>query len=81
MLTLSITDLRVHIADIANKVIFGKERICIKKSGKPAFALVPIEDAEALEALEEKIDLEEAIKAIKEGGFVSFEELKKELNL
>lgn len=47
-------------------------------------AIVPIEDLEALEAIENKIDLEEAravLKDIKRNGSISWEDLKNELGL
>ena len=60
MTTLSMTDARQEFTELANKVMFSGMRICISKNNKPAFALVPLEDLQTLEALEDKIDLEEA---------------------
>ena len=81
MTTLSMTNARHNFTDIANKVIFGHERICIKKNKKAAFAVVPIEDAEVLEAMEDKIDLKDALKALKEPGSIGLKELKRKLGI
>ena len=75
------TDARQEFTEIANKVMFQGERICIQKNNKPAFAIVPIEDVETLEALEDKIDIQEAIKSLKKPGGISHEDLKRKLDI
>jgi prevent-host-death family protein len=75
------TKARQDFTDIANRVMFGAERICIEKNNKPAIAVVPVSDIELLEALEDKIDLEEALKALKEPGTIRFKDLKKKLGI
>ncbi|MDD5327599.1 MAG: type II toxin-antitoxin system Phd/YefM family antitoxin [Phycisphaerae bacterium] len=81
MTKVSMTKARHSFTDIANRVMFGDERICIEKNNKPAVAVVPIEDLEILEALEDKIDLEEALKMLKKPGFISLKALKKKLGI
>jgi len=81
MTKVSMTHARQDFTDIANRVMFGNERICIEKNNKPAVAIVPVEDLEILEALEDKIDLEEALKALKKPGFIRLKDLKKELGI
>ena len=49
MTAMSMTNARKDFTALANGVMFNKERVCISKNNKPAFALVPIEDLEALE--------------------------------
>ena len=44
-------------------------------------ALVPIDDHEALERLEDEIDLADALAALREPGRVSWADLKAELKL
>jgi len=46
MTKVSMTKARQDFTNIANRVIFGNERICIEKNNKPAMALVPLEDIE-----------------------------------
>jgi len=75
------TAARHNFSIIANQVIFGGQRIYIKKNGKPAFAMVSIEDVKALEALENRIDLKDALKSLKEAGSISLKNLKKKLQI
>lgn len=81
MTILSMTDARQDFTSIANQVMFKGERIFINKNNKLAFAVIPIEDAKVLEALEDKIDLDDALKALKEPGSISLKEFKKKLGL
>jgi prevent-host-death family protein len=75
------TKARRDFTDIAERVMHGDERICIQKNNKPAVAVVPVSDVEFLEALEDKIDLEEALKALKKPGFIRLKNLKKKLGI
>jgi prevent-host-death family protein len=75
---------RAQFSEIINRAAFGKERVTLTRRGKEIVAVVPIEDVKLLEALEDKIDLEEAREALtelKKKGTVSWEKLKKELGL
>ena len=81
MTTISISAIREHLGDIVSKVLFAGERIRIERNGKPACALVSIEDLEFLEAIEEKIDIEAAKEALARDDFVGLDELQKELEL
>ncbi len=79
---ISISSAREEFADALNRVAYGGERIIIKRRGKSIAALVPVEDAKALERLEEKIDLEmmrAALADVKKYGTVPWKDLKKEL--
>ena len=80
-MTITITEARTHFADIANRVTYQGERIYVEKNGKRAFALVPVSDAEMLEAMETKIDLDAAKEALERNDFVSWEKAQKELGL
>jgi antitoxin Phd len=81
MTRVSMTKARQDFTNIANRVMFGSERICIDKNNKPAIAVVPIEDLEMIEAIEDHIDIEEAKKALKKGKFITLEALKKQLGI
>lgn len=67
MTTITITKARGELAELFNKVAYGKERVLISKHGKKV-ALVPVEDVEAIEAIEDAIDLGLARKAMAEPG-------------
>ncbi len=81
MTTVSITDFREQIRQMADKVFHHGERICVERNGEPTFAAVSVEELKLLEELEDKIDIETAIKAIERNKFTSWEEAKKELGL
>ena len=81
MTTLSMTDARHTFTEIANKVMVTGERIYISKNNKPAFAVVPITDVQLLQALEDKIDLEEALASLQESDSISLEELEKQAGI
>lgn len=49
MTTISSADLREHLADVLDRVVFGKERLVLTRRGRHVAAVVPIEDVEALE--------------------------------
>jgi len=69
---------RAEFAEITNRAAYGKERIIVTRKGKDIIAIVPIEDIELLEALEDRMDIEEARKALKEKETVPWEIVKKE---
>jgi prevent-host-death family protein len=72
---------RQNFADILNRAAYGGERIIVHRRKKPVAAVVPIEDLELLEQLEDEIDVVEARKALKEPGTIPWETIKKKLRL
>jgi len=82
MSLVNITQLRPHLKELADKVCFYGERICVERNGKPAFAMISYEDLLLLEALEDKLDLDEAREILaKERGSVSLEQTRKRLGI
>lgn len=81
MTVVKVSEFRSDISDYANKVAYTGERICVERNNKPLFAIVPIDDMELLEHLEDQMDLELAKEALKKGKFIGFDSLKKELGL
>ena len=80
MARMAASEARENFATILNEVAFGGERVLLHRHGKDVAAVVPIEDFQLLEALEDKMDLETARKALAEKGpRVKWEQLKKEL--
>lgn len=57
--TISTTAARDRFADILNRAAYGKERVVLTRRGRPLVAVVPIEDVERLEVLEDERDAEE----------------------
>ncbi len=72
------SEARVKFAMILNEVAFGGERVLLHRHGKDVAAVVPIEDFQLLEALEDKMDLDTARKALAaKGTRVKWAQLKK----
>ncbi len=84
MTPLSVTEARSHFADILNRVGYGGERIVLQKHDKKLVAIIPVEDLELLEAIEDRIDVLEAEAALAEDEgkeAITLEKLKEELGL
>ena len=81
---LKTSDAREKLAEVLNRVAYGKDRVRITRRGKEIAAVVPIEDLELIERLEDQIDLEEAEKALAEArrkGTIPLAEIREELGL
>ena len=81
--TLDLSRARALFTESVNRVNYRGERIVIKKHGRPVAALVPVEDLELICELEDRIDLQDARKALAEakGKFIPWETVKGELGL
>jgi len=80
-MTVNVSSARDALGEIVNRVAYGKERVILARRGKRLAALIPIDELELLEALEDKIDLEAARKALKEPKTVSWEKVKAKIGL
>ncbi|OGT96623.1 MAG: prevent-host-death family protein [Gemmatimonadetes bacterium RIFCSPLOWO2_02_FULL_71_11] len=73
---------RQQLAEVLNRVAYGGERVVVERRGKGVAAVIPVEDLELLEALEDRYDVEAARAALAEKGRnVSWKKLKAELGL
>lgn len=80
MSNLTVAQAREQFADLLNRAAYSKERIIVMRHNKKLAALVPIEDLEALEAMEDQIDVDEASKRLaKPGKSVPWEKVKEDL--
>lgn len=82
MTEITTAEARDKLAELVNRVAYGRERVTITRRGKALAVLVPVEDAEALEAIEDRIDLREARKALAEAkvkGTTPLAEFRREL--
>ena len=59
MAAIPVKKLRENLAEALNRARYKNERIIVTKNNKAAAAIVPIQDLELLEKIEEKIDLQE----------------------
>ena len=64
MATLSTVKARENFSDLVNRSAYGKERVVLTRRGKGVVAVVPIEDLKLLEAIEDRLDLEDIEKAL-----------------
>jgi prevent-host-death family protein len=81
MITLAATALRTRGSEAINRVAYAGERVLLQRHGKNIAAIVSIEDLELLQALEDRIDLTAARKALKQRGRVAWDKVKADLNL
>ncbi len=82
METLTTAQARDHFADLLNRTSYAKERVVLTRHGKRIAAMVPLEDLELLELLEDRLDVGQARNALAEAGEdVPWGELKKQLSL
>jgi prevent-host-death family protein len=63
---LSCDEARERFDDILRRVIDDRERVVLSRDGRPIAAVVPIEDLEFFEAIEDQLDAEEARRAKEE---------------
>jgi prevent-host-death family protein len=79
-----ISDVRGNLATIVNQVAFGGDRVRLTRHGKAVAAVVPIEDLEFLEDLEDEIDIELAREALADPEnqtTIPLDEVKRQLGL
>ncbi|HUG94872.1 MAG TPA: type II toxin-antitoxin system Phd/YefM family antitoxin [Pleomorphomonadaceae bacterium] len=79
-----ISEAREQFATIINQVAFGGERVRLTRHGKAVAAVVPIEDVDFLEELEDEIDVELAREALADPANqtpIPWEEVKRQLGL
>ena len=81
MTKVAATKLRITISGLLDRVVHHGERVAVERYGKPVAALVSPEDLELLEAIENRMDLDAARKALREPGRRSWDEVKAELAL
>ena len=64
MSRIAMIDARKDLADILNRAAYGKERVVLTRRGKDVAAIVPIDDLNILEAIEDHMDLAESKKIL-----------------
>jgi prevent-host-death family protein len=83
MTTMSVSEARQGFAEVVDRVKIG-ERVVLEKNGRKVAAIVSVEDLELLRRMEERVDLDEARKALAEAeekGLVSWKKIKADLKL
>lgn len=64
------------LADVVKRAQRNKERVVVTSRGKKVAAIVPVEDLELIEKLEDEIDLRAARAALAQKGSIPWEKLK-----
>lgn len=72
----SVAEARKNFSELLNEAHYTKERIQIIRNNKAVAYIVPVEDVETLEKLENVLDLQDALNAKNEEGFIDWEEIK-----
>jgi prevent-host-death family protein len=72
---------RQNFSDILSRAEYRGERVIVHRGKKAVAAVVPIEDVELLERLEDEIDVAAARKALKDPRTIPWEKIKKDLRL
>lgn len=79
-----ISEARESFSNTVNRVAFGGERVVLTRHGRRVAAVVPIEDLELIEAIEDASDLDEARAVLADPANrerIGWEELKARLGL
>lgn len=79
--SMEILDNFKELSMLLEKALVTGERVLITRKGKPMGAIVPWDDVEILQALEDMIDGQAAKEALKEPGMLSLDDIKRELGL
>ena len=64
MSKIAVIDARKDLADVLNRAAYGKERVVLTLRGKDVAAIVPIDDLNLLEAIEDHMDVTESEKIL-----------------
>ncbi len=60
----SVSEARHDFAEIVNRAAYGGERVRVVRRGRAVAAIVPIEDLDFLERMEDELDLQAALEAM-----------------
>jgi prevent-host-death family protein len=83
MTRLAVADARRDLSDILNRVVYSGERVILTRHGKDIAAIISSKDLEALEKIEDMVDVTEAEKRLSEGrkDAIPYEAIRKEMGL
>jgi prevent-host-death family protein len=80
----TVADARSDLAELLNRVAYGKERLVITRHGRELAALVPIEDLQLANRLRRFVARKDVARALAEldaGKAPSWDQLRDELGL
>jgi prevent-host-death family protein len=79
-----VSEVRESFSTTVNRVAFGGERVVLTRHGRRVAAVVPIEDLDLLESIEDARDLDEVRAALAEPANqerIGWEDLKRQLGI
>ena len=82
--SVSVAEARSGLAELVNRVAYGKERLVITRHGRELAAIVPVEDLKAIDRLRRFVarkDVSRALAELDAGKARSWEQLRQELGL
>ena len=80
----SVADARSDLAELLNRVAYGKERLVITRHGRELAAIVPVEDLQLATRLRKFVarkDVARALAQLDAGNTSTWEQLREELGL
>jgi len=80
----SVSEARESFAELVNRAAYGRERVLVARRGRAIAAIVPIEDVELLERLEDASDIRLALETLSDPAAatpIPWEQVKAELDL
>lgn len=84
ILEVSVADARNDLAELLNRVAYGKQRLVITRHGRELAAVVPVDDLKLMTRLRRFVarkDVARALAALDAGKTSTWDELRKELAL
>ena len=72
---------REKFADIVNRAEYRGERVIVRRHNRDVAAVIPIEDLKLLQRVEDRMDIKDALKALKGPRGKTSKQLKAELGL
>jgi prevent-host-death family protein len=82
--SVSTAEARQNLADLVNRVAYGKERIVLTRHGKEIAAIVPIEDLTLVQKLRRFLrhrEVDAALREVRTRGGIAWEDLVRDLDL
>ncbi len=79
--TMPASEARERFSDLMTSVGIKGERLVLQRHGKNLVAMIPVEDLELLEALEDHMDVSAAKAALKERGSIPWAKVKAKLGI
>ena len=81
---IGVSEARESFSELVNRAAYGGERVLVSRRGRPIAAIVPIEDVEFMERMEDELDLQAAQEALADpenAVLIPWEQVKAELGL